>query len=97
VSDLGVDVEPAVFVEKVQEMRPHILGMSALMSTTQGSMDETVRLLREVGLRSNLKVILGGAVASQRYANEIGADQAVNDAVQGVDICNSWVKPLKSR
>jgi len=93
VLDLGVDVSPERFVEKVREEKPQILGMSALMSTTQGYMGETMQALRKAGIRDDIKVILGGAVASQRYSKEIGADEAVNDAVLGVEICKKWIEP----
>jgi len=92
VEDLGVDVSSDTFVEKVREVRPRIVGMSALMSTTQAAMDETVQALTRAGVRDNVKIILGGAIASKRYATEIGADEAVNDAVLGVQVCKKWLR-----
>ncbi len=94
VIDLGVDVPPEKFVEAVREHRPDILGMSALLTTTMLEMETTIKALKESGLRDKVKIIIGGAPITPEYAEKIGADAAARDAVEGVNICRSWVLGL---
>ena len=89
--DLGVDVPPERFVEKVKETNADILGMSALLSTCMHHMGEVVRALEAEGLRKKVKIIIGGCAVSQRFADEIRADAAARDAVHGVEICKVWM------
>jgi 5-methyltetrahydrofolate--homocysteine methyltransferase len=89
--DLGVDVPSEKFVEAVKENNPDILGMSALLTTTMIEMESVIKALIEAGVRDRVKIIIGGAPITQEYADKIGADAAARDAVQGVDICKSWV------
>jgi len=91
VIDLGVDVPPEKFVEAVREHKPDILGMSALLTTTMLEMENTIKALKEAGLRDKVKIIIGGAPITPEYAEKIGADAAARDAVEGVNICKSWV------
>lgn len=82
--DLGVDVSPETFVQKTREVKPHILGMSALLSTTMPSMPQTIEALQDAGLRDGVKVIIGGAPVTDRYAVEIRADGYASDAGSAV-------------
>jgi len=84
VIDLGVDVRPETFVEKVREHRPDILGMSALLTTTKKEQEKVIKALREAGLRDHVKVIIGGAATTPQWAEEIGADAYAEDALDGV-------------
>ena len=84
VIDLGVDVKPETFVEKVREHRPDILGMSALLTTTKKEQEKVIKALREAGLRDHVKVIIGGAATTPQWAEEIGADAYAEDALDGV-------------
>lgn len=72
--DLGVDVAPEKFVAAVKDSGAHIVALSALLTTTMPGMKHTVEALGEAGVRSNVKVMIGGAPVTQRYADEIGAD-----------------------
>jgi len=92
VVDLGVDVSPEKFVETVKQNNPDIVGMSALLTTTMIEMENVIKALKEAGLRDKIKIIIGGAPITQEYAENIGADAAARDAVEGVNICKSWVK-----
>ncbi len=74
VIDLGADVKPQLFVEAVQANRPDFLMMSALLTTTMLSMKETMEALKTAGLRERVRVAVGGAPVTQRFADEIGAD-----------------------
>ena len=80
--DLGKDVAPELIVETVREKNVRLAGLSALMTTTVVSMEETIRLLREEA--PQCKVMVGGAVLNQEYADMIGADFYGKDAMQSV-------------
>jgi len=80
ITDLGVDVSPEGFVEKVREVEPDILGMSALLSTTMPAMRETVQALESAGLRDKVKIMIGGAPVTEEYARQIAADAYAPDA-----------------
>ena len=84
VVDLGKDVAPAAVAEAVRKYRAPLVGLSALMTTTLKSMEETIDLLRREGLPC--KVMVGGAVLTADYARQIGADYYGKDAKEGVDI-----------
>ncbi|MBU2054304.1 MAG: corrinoid protein [Proteobacteria bacterium] len=89
VVDLGVDVAGDKFVEAVRQHRAQVLGMSALLTTTMGEMKRTVEALREAGLRDKVKVVVGGAPVTERFAGEIGADGYAADAATAVDVVKS--------
>ena len=74
VIDLGKDVPPARFVEAIRETGAGFLGLSTLMSTTMDAMAEVIRLLEEAGLRSQVKVMVGGGPVTESFARQIGAD-----------------------
>jgi len=80
VIDLGVDVSPAQFVDAVKDKDAQVIGMSALLTTTMPGMKRTIEALNQEGLRDRIKVIIGGAPVTQRYADEIGADGYGRDA-----------------
>lgn len=85
--DLGKDVSPETIVEKVKELKPDIVGMSAMLTTTMLHMKDTIELLKEEGLRDKVKVIIGGAPVSQDFADEIVADGYSPDALSAVGLC----------
>ena len=82
--DLGTDVKPARFVETVAAEKPDLLMMSALLTTTMMSMKETIAALKEAGLRESVRVGVGGAPVTQRFADEVGADFYAPDATGAV-------------
>jgi len=84
VFDLGADVSTNVFVEKVRELKPDILGLSALMTTTMTVQREVIAALSEAQLRKDVKVMLGGAPVTEEWVNEIGADSFGLDADSAV-------------
>lgn len=84
VIDLGRDVPPEKIVEVAKTSNAMMVGLSALMTTTVGAMAETVKLLKMSGL--DLKTCVGGAVVTQEYADEIGADYYAKDAMRTVRI-----------
>ena len=82
VLDLGKDVPPETIVAAAREKKIPLVGLSALMTTTAPYMAETIRQLREAGL--SCKVVVGGAVITQDYADSIGADRYAADAMESV-------------
>jgi 5-methyltetrahydrofolate--homocysteine methyltransferase len=91
VEDLGCDVAPEKFVEAVRQKKPHILGMSALMTTTMTAMRDTIDALAEADLRGRVKVMVGGAPLTQAYCDEIGADAYAPDAWSAVKMAKKLV------
>jgi len=84
VVDLGPDVAPESFRDAVKEHKPDLVGMSALLTTTQPMMQTTIEVLEEAGVRDQVKVIIGGPPTSLSYAEQIGADGYAPDASQAV-------------
>lgn len=84
VIDLGVDVTPDRFLAAAKEHQPQVVCLSALLTTTMPFMKETVKVLGDAGLRNQLKILVGGAPISQRFADEIGADGYADDAGSAV-------------
>ena len=92
VFDLGVDVNPQIFIEKIQETNASILGLSVLITPAFKPMKETVDLLNQAGLRDRVKVIIGGGVTNEQVRDYVGADAQTMDAAEGVEICKKFVK-----
>ena len=90
VVDLGRDVPVETVVDTVREKDVHLVGLSALMTTTLKSMEETIAALHEAGL--DCKVMVGGAVLTPEYAEKIGADWYAKDAKQSADIAKAFFK-----
>lgn len=74
VIDVGNDVAPERFIQVIQERRPQIVGLSALLTTTMPAMGETLAAFKAAGVREKVKVMIGGAPITQEYAEAIGAD-----------------------
>jgi 5-methyltetrahydrofolate--homocysteine methyltransferase len=91
VIDLGVDVSAEKFVSAVIEHHPDILGMSALLTTTMLNMNEVIQSLQSADLRENLKVMIGGAPVTQKYAEQIGADSYSPDAASAVEAAKMFI------
>ncbi len=91
VINLGVDVAPQKFVDAVKEHQPHVVGMSALLTTTMLNMQTTIQLLAEAGLRDQVKVIVGGAPVSEDFAQTIGADGFAPDAGSATELCKQLI------
>jgi 5-methyltetrahydrofolate--homocysteine methyltransferase len=84
--NLGTDIDPGEFAEKVREHKPDVLGMSALLTTTMLAMRDTIEVLEEEGLRDDVKIMVGGAPVTQEFADEIGADGWAPDAASAKDL-----------
>lgn len=84
VIDLGADVPTDKLIEKVKELKPDIVGLSALMTTTMLNQEKVIKKLEETGLREKVKVIVGGAPVNEEWAKRIGADAYGADAMDAV-------------
>jgi len=87
VFDLGNNVPDQKFIDEVRDKRPDILGLSALLTTTMPFMSRIIKALEADGLRSGVKVIVGGAPVTQDYANYIGADAYSHDGGKAAKVC----------
>ncbi|MFB0505043.1 MAG: B12-binding domain-containing protein [Candidatus Bathyarchaeia archaeon] len=96
VVDIGIDVPPPRFVEEAERVKADIIGISALLSTTQPSSRKVIEELESRGLRRKYKVILGGTgVDAEMAVQRFGVDAAVFDGSEGVRIIKSWMEEKK--
>ncbi|MFA4982559.1 MAG: corrinoid protein [Candidatus Omnitrophota bacterium] len=85
IEDFGIDVPPEKFVDSVKMGGVDIIAMSSLLTTSMGSMKDTIKSLKDSGLRDKVKIIVGGAPVTQEFADSIGADSYAKDAATAVD------------
>lgn len=90
VVDLGKDVSPEEITDKVLELKASLVGLSALMTTTVPAMEGTIKLLKKKA--PFCKVVVGGAVLTQEYADRIGADKYAHDAMDTVRYAQTVIK-----
>jgi len=86
VTDLGVDIDVDTLIQKVEELRPQVLGLSALLTTTMPEMGRVIQALEAGGLREKVKVMVGGAPVDQKFADQVGADGYGKDAAEAVEL-----------
>jgi 5-methyltetrahydrofolate--homocysteine methyltransferase len=91
VVDLGADVGADKFVAAVQEKKPNLICMSALLTVTMPSMKTTIEALNKAGVRGQIKVMVGGAPVTPQYASEIGADGYAENASAAVSMARQLV------
>ncbi len=92
VIDLGVNVTPEKFVSAVKEKQPHVVGLSALLTTTMPAMKATIEVFRSAGIREQVKVMIGGAPITPAFAESIGADGYGDSAATAVDLARRLVR-----
>ncbi len=91
VYDLGIDISADKFVEKVKQEKPDIVGMSAFLTTTGLRFSDVIEALQEAGIREQVKVMIGGAAASEKYAETIGANGYGANASAAVKLAKSFM------
>lgn len=91
VIDLGTDVSPESFVAAVQERNPHVVCMSALLTVTMPAMKSTIEAFNAAGVRTRVKVLVGGAPVTKQYAQDIGADGYSENATGAIALVKSLV------
>ncbi len=89
VIDLGIDIPAETFVQKAGEVKPQIIAMSALLTTTMVYMKVVIDALQEAGIRDQVKIMVGGAPITRAFAAEIGADGTAPDAVTAADLARN--------
>ena len=91
VHDLGVDVPAEGFIEAIVEHRPDVVGLSALLTTTMPEMQTVIEALEKAGVRDQVKVIVGGAPVTEKFALSIGADGYGRDAGKAAALANQLI------
>ncbi|MFZ2447418.1 MAG: corrinoid protein [Syntrophobacteraceae bacterium] len=91
VVDLGVDLSVDKVVEKVREIKPDVLGLSALLTTTMPEMRKVIGMIGEQGLRGSVKIMVGGAPLDAKFAEKIGADGYGKDAADAVQLAKQLI------
>jgi methanogenic corrinoid protein MtbC1 len=92
VVDIGIDQKPESFVKAVKENKANITGLSGVLSLSIDAMKRTVDTLFEAGLRSGIKVIIGGSPVNEEACKFVGADAWSQNAAEAVRLCGEWVK-----
>jgi 5-methyltetrahydrofolate--homocysteine methyltransferase len=95
--DIGIDVPKETFLETVQKENPDILGMSALLTTTMSYMRDVIDTIHSAHLKKRIKIIIGGAPITQRFADEIGADGYAPEAESAVTLVRTLLNEEKSK
>jgi methylmalonyl-CoA mutase cobalamin-binding domain/chain len=90
--DIGFDQPPSAFVEKVKEVKPDIVGTSALLTLALDSVRNTVKALKDAGVRDSVRIIAGGNPITPQFCDEAGVDAYGGSAANGIKICLGWVK-----
>ncbi len=91
VYDLGVDVAPEKYVEKVKEIKPDIVGISGLLTLSLDTMGQVIEALKAAGVRDGLKIMIGGNPVTEAVMNRVGADAYSTNASTGVKQCKEWM------
>ena len=91
--DIGTDVSIQKFADYIIKIKPDILAMSGVLGSSIRSMHQIVEHLDSIGLRKQVKVIVGGPFLDEDICAYIGADACAKEATEGVKICNQWMKP----
>lgn len=92
VKDVGVNTDSVVFIKEAEAMDAHVIGASALMSTTLPHQKEIIDILKEEGIRDKYKIVVGGAPTTKEWADEIGADLYCPDAGSAASLISQIVK-----
>ena len=95
VHDLGVDTSPEEFADAVMEHEAQVMGMSALLTTTMPNMGRTISYFEDVGLRDDVRIMVGGAPVTREFADEMGADGYGENAVDCVETANELLELRK--
>ena len=91
VTNLGNNIPAQTFVDKVTEMKPQLLLLSALLTTTTPAQQKTIEALKSAGIRDQVLVLVGGAPVNQEWADQIGADGYAEDAIEAVELAKKLV------
>jgi methanogenic corrinoid protein MtbC1 len=90
VYDIGVDAAPDVFIDKIIEVKPDVVGLSGFLTLAFDQMKVTVQAIEEAGLRDSVKIMIGGAIMDDAVTSYIGADAFGPDAAAAVKLAKGW-------
>ena len=91
VHDLGIDVKPQIFVDKIREVQPQIVGLSGFLTSVYQAMKDTVDAIAAAGLRDDVKIMIGGGVMDESVRKFSGADAYGRDAMAAVNLARDWI------
>jgi 5-methyltetrahydrofolate--homocysteine methyltransferase len=91
VYDLGIDVKPQIFVDKIREIQPQIVGLSGFLTSVYQAMKDTVDAIAAAGLRNDVKIMIGGGVMDEEVRKFAGADAYGQDAMAAVNLAKDWI------
>ena len=92
VVDLGVNVEHQAFVDAIKEHKAELVGMSCLLTTVFEDMKDAIQIIKDAGLRDQVKIMIGGAIMDASAAKYTGADAHGLDVMTGVSLARSWIQ-----
>jgi len=91
VLNIGIDVPVPVFVEKIKEFKPAVVGLSGFLTLAFDSMKKTVEAIEEAGIRKDIKIMIGGGQIDEVIRKYVKADAYGKDAMAAVTLCNGWI------
>ncbi len=91
VKDIGIDVPVKTFLDKIDEFKPDVVGLSGFLTIAFDSMKETIAAIQQAGLRDSLKIMIGGGQVDEVVRNYTGADAYGTTAVEAVSLCKNWM------
>jgi len=92
VTDLGVDVAPATFVEQIKALKPAVVALSGFLTLSYTSMKETVDAIKAGGVRDKVKIMIGGGTVDEQVCSYAGADAFGKDAMAAVELAKKWTE-----
>ena len=90
VHDLGIDVPPQAFVDKIVEVRPAVVALSGFLTLSYDAMRDTVAAIQKAGLRDRVKIMVGGGTVDEQVCTYAGADAFGSDAMAAVSLAKGW-------
>lgn len=91
VCDIGINVPPNEFVEKIKDLKPQVVGLSGLLTLAYDSIKNTIQAIEEAGLRDSVKIMIGGGQMGETVREYVGADAFGKDAMEGVTLAKKWI------
>ena len=92
VTDLGVDVSPAVFIEQIKTLKPPVVALSGFLTLSYTAMKDTVDAIKAAGLRDKVKIMIGGGTVDQQVCTYAGADAFGKDAMAAIELAKQWTE-----
>ena len=91
VVDIGIDKAPDAFVEAVKANKPKVVGFSGVLTLAIDAMKNTIQAFNDAGIRSDVKIIIGGNAVNEEACKYVGADAWSKNAAEAVKVCGTWV------